>query len=67
MNDDIRLVAIDWGTSTARAYSLDAQGAVIAERSLPLGVSASRTGILPTLSRCAAAISPPLFRCSRAG
>ena len=38
MNDDIRLVAIDWGTSTARAYSLDAQGAVIAERTLPLGI-----------------------------
>jgi 2-dehydro-3-deoxygalactonokinase len=38
MNDDIRLIAIDWGTSAARAYTLDAQGAVIAERSLPLGI-----------------------------
>ena len=38
MNDDIRLIAIDWGTSFARAYTLDAQGAVIAERSLPLGI-----------------------------
>jgi 2-dehydro-3-deoxygalactonokinase len=38
MNDDIRLIAIDWGTSFARAYTLDAQGAVVAERSLPLGI-----------------------------
>ncbi len=38
MNDDIRLIAIDWGTSSARAYSLDAQGSVIAQRSLPLGI-----------------------------
>ncbi len=38
MSDDIRLVAIDWGTSAARAYMLDARGAVVAERSLPLGI-----------------------------
>jgi 2-dehydro-3-deoxygalactonokinase len=38
MNDDIRLIAIDWGTSAARAYTLDARGVIIAERSLPLGI-----------------------------
>jgi 2-dehydro-3-deoxygalactonokinase len=38
MNDDIRLIAIDWGTSAARAYTLGAQGVVIEERSLPLGI-----------------------------
>jgi 2-dehydro-3-deoxygalactonokinase len=38
MNASIRLVAIDWGTSAARAYALDAQGVVRKERSLPLGI-----------------------------
>jgi 2-dehydro-3-deoxygalactonokinase len=38
VNASIRLIAIDWGTSAARAYTLGAQGVVIAERSLPLGI-----------------------------
>ncbi len=38
MNEDIRLIAIDWGTSSARAYALDARGVAVAERSLPLGI-----------------------------
>jgi 2-dehydro-3-deoxygalactonokinase len=38
MNEDIRLIAIDWGTSSARAYALDAHGTAVAERSLPLGI-----------------------------
>jgi 2-dehydro-3-deoxygalactonokinase len=36
--DVIRLIAIDWGTSTARAYFLDGHGNVVRERSAPLGV-----------------------------
>jgi 2-dehydro-3-deoxygalactonokinase len=32
------LVAIDWGTSAARAYRLDANGRVLDRRSVPLGV-----------------------------
>jgi len=32
------LIAIDWGTTTARAYALDASGRVISERSAALGV-----------------------------
>jgi 2-dehydro-3-deoxygalactonokinase len=36
--DDVRLIAIDWGTSSARAYGLDARGNVVSERSAPLGV-----------------------------
>src|SRR5579862_7337966 len=32
------LIAIDWGTTSARAYALDASGRVMAERSAPLGV-----------------------------
>jgi 2-dehydro-3-deoxygalactonokinase len=34
------LIAIDWGTTSARAYRLDATGAVLATRSAPLGVQA---------------------------
>ena len=33
------LIAIDWGTTAARAYRLDAQGAVRDERSAALGIS----------------------------
>jgi 2-dehydro-3-deoxygalactonokinase len=36
--DDVRLIAIDWGTSSARAYALDGLGKVVSERSAPLGV-----------------------------
>jgi 2-dehydro-3-deoxygalactonokinase len=32
------LIAIDWGTTSARAYAVDAAGAVTATRSAPLGV-----------------------------
>jgi 2-dehydro-3-deoxygalactonokinase len=35
---DIRLLAIDWGTSTARVYVLDARGVIVGERSAALGV-----------------------------
>jgi 2-dehydro-3-deoxygalactonokinase len=38
MHESIRLIAIDWGTSSARAYALDASGGVVSERSAPLGV-----------------------------
>ena len=32
------MIAIDWGTSSARAYALDGHGKVVSERSAPLGV-----------------------------
>jgi len=35
---DICLLAIDWGTSTARVYALDARGTIVGERSAALGV-----------------------------
>ncbi len=38
MHESIRLIAIDWGTSSARAYALDANGTVVSERSAPLGI-----------------------------
>ena len=44
MERDTRLLAIDWGTSTARAYALDAHGAVIGERSAALGVQRVTNG-----------------------
>jgi 2-dehydro-3-deoxygalactonokinase len=36
--DDVRLIAIDWGTSSARAYALDGVGKLVSEHSAPLGV-----------------------------
>ena len=38
------LVAIDWGTSAARAYCLDARGEIIDRRRVPLGVRHVRDG-----------------------
>ena len=35
---DIRLIAIDWGTSSARAYALGGHGNVVSVHSAPLGV-----------------------------
>lgn len=41
---DAALIAIDWGTTSARAYRLDGKGRVIGERNAPLGVQAIRDG-----------------------
>ena len=41
---DTALVAIDWGTSAARAWCLDESGSVLAHRSVPLGVRHVRDG-----------------------
>jgi 2-dehydro-3-deoxygalactonokinase len=38
------LVAIDWGTTAARAYALDASGKVIATRNAPLGIQHVQDG-----------------------
>ncbi len=38
------LIALDWGTSSARAYRVDGHGAVIDERSAALGVQQVRDG-----------------------
>ena len=35
---DAGLIAIDWGTTSARAYALDHRGGVVAQKSAPLGV-----------------------------
>jgi 2-dehydro-3-deoxygalactonokinase len=38
------LVAIDWGTSVARAWCLDASGGIAARRDVPLGIKHVRDG-----------------------
>ena len=39
----IAFVAVDWGTTSARAYAVDAGGSVLATRQAPLGVQQLRT------------------------
>jgi 2-dehydro-3-deoxygalactonokinase len=41
------LIAIDWGTTSARAYRLDARGRILDERSAPLGVQKVEPGKFP--------------------
>jgi 2-dehydro-3-deoxygalactonokinase len=41
------LIAIDWGTTSARAYRLDARGRILGERSAPLGVQKVEPGKFP--------------------
>ena len=41
------LIAIDWGTTSARAYCLSAAGQVIAARAVPLGVLQVQDGCFP--------------------
>lgn len=40
----VALVAIDWGTTSARAYGLDAHGAVVAVQHAPTGIQQVRDG-----------------------
>jgi 2-dehydro-3-deoxygalactonokinase len=44
-----QLVALDWGTSSLRAAVLDAQGRVVAERSLPRGILGVAQGEFPAV------------------
>ncbi len=41
---DTALIALDWGTTSARAYRMDARGAVLDVRSAPLGITQVRDG-----------------------
>ena len=41
------LIAIDWGTTSARAYRLDARGRILDEQSAPLGVQKVEPGNFP--------------------
>ena len=41
---DTALVAIDWGTTAARAWCFDGSGAIVTHRSVPLGIRHVRDG-----------------------
>jgi 2-dehydro-3-deoxygalactonokinase len=65
------LIAIDWGTTSARAYRLDGRGKVLAERAAPLGVLAIRDGAfaaaLGTLQGDWSALPVPRIACGMIG
>jgi 2-dehydro-3-deoxygalactonokinase len=65
------LIAIDWGTSTARAYRLDARGGILDERSAPLGVQKVAAGGFPDALRALlggmADEGQPLIACGMVG
>jgi 2-dehydro-3-deoxygalactonokinase len=45
-----RLIAVDWGTTSARAYRLDADGMLLDAREAPLGVQQVREGFAQALA-----------------
>ncbi len=45
--DEAALIAVDWGTTTARAYRLGRDGALLAWREEPLGISRVSAGGFP--------------------
>ena len=52
------ILACDWGTTNLRAWTLDAQGAVVAQKAFPLGVSRLAPG--EAAARFAAEVRPAL-------
>jgi 2-dehydro-3-deoxygalactonokinase len=65
------LIAIDWGTTSARAYRLDARGCVLDQRSAPLGVQKIAADGFPaaldTLLGDAVDAGVPLIACGMVG
>lgn len=65
------LIAIDWGTTSARAYRIDAAGTILDERSAPLGISHVASGefaaALATLLGPWAAERVPRIACGMIG
>ena len=65
------LIAIDWGTSSARAWWLDGRGAILAERAAPLGVQKVARGrfhdALKSLLGGDAPAGVPLLACGMIG
>ncbi len=47
----IALIAVDWGTTSARAYRLDAEGSVLEAREAPLGIQHVRDGFAQALEQ----------------
>ncbi|MEO8304950.1 MAG: 2-dehydro-3-deoxygalactonokinase [Betaproteobacteria bacterium] len=73
MTDALRtaLIAIDWGTTSARAYRLDPRGAVLDSRDAPLGIQAVAdrqwAGALDTLLGDWRDIAVPRIACGMIG
>jgi 2-dehydro-3-deoxygalactonokinase len=65
------LIAIDWGTSVARAYRFDACGGILDQRSAPLGVQKVAAGGFPEALRAllegVADEGAPLIACGMIG
>ncbi len=65
------LIAIDWGTTSARAYRLDARGRVLEQRSAPLGVQKIAADAFPAaldaLLGDAVDAGVPLIACGMVG
>jgi 2-dehydro-3-deoxygalactonokinase len=65
------LIAIDWGTTSARAYRLDARGRILDEKSAPLGVQKVEAGGFPealnALLGGAAGDEVPIIACGMIG
>jgi 2-dehydro-3-deoxygalactonokinase len=64
------LIAIDWGTTTARAYWLDPAGRSLAQTSAPLGVQQVGAGGFPAALRTLlgdAAADAPVIACGMIG
>lgn len=64
IHDSTRLIAVDWGTTSARAYALDAAGEVIAQHIEPLGIQrvtgGDFAGALATLTEGLSGAAPML-------
>ena len=69
--NDTALLALDWGTTSARAYALDAGGRVLGERSAALGINEVRDGAfaaaLAALLGDWAALPVPRIACGMIG
>lgn len=67
----LALIAIDWGTTSARAYRLDAQGRILDQRSAPLGVQTIAAGGFPAALKALlgeeVAAEVPLLACGMVG
>ena len=65
------LIALDWGTTSARAYRIDADGAIRDRRSAPLGIQHVKdgafAGALTTLLGDWASIDAPRLACGMIG
>lgn len=71
MTSDTALLALDWGTTSARAYRVAADGTVLEARTAPLGIQAVRNGAfaaaLDTLLGSWSVLTAPRLACGMIG